>query len=188
MKHFSLLLTLLMIGTAFAAPVPPREMRPGTKIGKVGKGKRNRTPNIWHVFSQLPISEQKEMMKLQRTSPEKFRTIMQEKAVKFQAEQQAKRKQLNELAEKIRNSKDDREKAELRSQLRAKVKESFDNRIAQFRRNIESNKKRLERMENDLKRREDNAEAIVDAITDSMISGKRRQGGRRHGKRPPDKP
>ena len=132
---------------------------------------------FWRVFSQLTPAEQKEMMQLQRTEPEKFRTIMQEKFEKIQAEQREKRNKVNQLAEKIRNSKDDKEKTALRAELRTMLKSSFDASLARMRRNIDVNKKRIERMEAELKKREANAEAVVDAITESVISGKRPERG-----------
>ncbi|MBO5823030.1 MAG: hypothetical protein J6R86_08460 [Lentisphaeria bacterium] len=132
---------------------------------------------FWRVFSQLTPAEQKEMMQLQRSEPEKFRTVMQEKLEKIQAEQREKHRKVNELAEKIRNSKDDKEKTALRAELRTMLKSSFDARLAQMRRNIEANKKRIERMEAELKKREVNTDAIVDAITESVITGKRPERG-----------
>ena len=177
MKNFFTFFSVFALFPLFAAapdadktPHPPRRPR----HFQFPQGQRqNNTPNLWRVFSQLSPAEQKEMMELQRTEPEKFRSAMQEKVEKLKAEMQAKRQKTNELAEKIRNSKDEKEKTELRKELRSILKNGFDARLAQMRRNIEANKKRLARMEADLKKREENSEAIVDAITDSIISGKK---------------
>lgn len=183
-------------GVISAAPVPekapqavtypirrPRIERPHRPNFRHGQPQKPGSSNgFWRVFSQLTPAEQKEMMQLQRTEPEKFRTVMQEKLEKIQAEQREKQRKVNELAEKIRNSKDDKEKTALRAELRAMLKSSFDARLAQMRRNIEVNKKRIERMEAELKKREANTDAIVDAITESVISGKppkRGNGGHR---------
>ena len=111
---------------------------------------------------------------------------MQEKSEKFQREQQARRQKIDDLASKIRNCKDEKVKAELRKELRAEFKRTFDARLAQMRHNLEANKKRLEQMEADLKKREENADAIVDAITDAVISGKNRPP--RHGDSKPFRP
>ena len=172
-------------GLLFAAPAaekpgcpprPPRHGQPGRPQGNPGRPQSSQGNNVnfWRVFSRLTPEEQKEMMTLQRTDPEKFRTAIQEKAEKIQREQQARRQKIDELASKIRNCKDEKVKAELRNELRSMFKRVFDARLAQMRHNLEDNKKRIERMEADLKKREENAEAIVDAITDSVISGKKR--------------
>ena len=192
MKSLFTFFTLFsVIGLINAAPAPKgapkavtyphrrphmeRPHRPNFQPGQQVKPGNNN--GYWRVFSQLTPAEQKEMMQLQRTEPEKFRTVMQEKLEKIQAEQRERHNKVNELAEKIRSSKDEKEKTALRAELRAMFKSSFDARLAQMRRNIEANKKRIERMEDELKKRESNADAIVDAITESVISGKRPERG-----------
>ena len=192
MKSLFTFFTLFSVmGLINAAPAPenapravtyphrrPRIERPHHPSFQPGQqAKPGNNNGYWRVFSQLTPAEQKEMMQLQRTEPEKFRTVMQEKFEKIQAEQRERHRKVNELAEKIRNSKDEKEKTALRAELRAMFKSSFDDRLAQMRRNIEANKKRIERMEDELKKRESNADAIVDAITESVISGKRPERG-----------
>ena len=147
-------------------PRPPRS--PMMQTGS--RGQRN--PGIWRAFSQLPQEEQKELMRLQRTDPEKFRAIMQEKVAKFHAELLARQQKISDLVAKINAAKDDKEKSALRAELRNIFKSSFESRISHLRRNIESNKKRIEMMEKELKKREANADAIIDALTDTAISGK----------------
>ena len=168
---FSLL--TLVCSIVCAAPHPAPSPWQG-KRPPMHPGMRNSPRNsaVWRAFSTLPQTEQKELMKLQRTDPEKFRTIMQEKAAKLQAEHQARQQKIADLAAKIRNSKDEKEKTALRAELRTMLKSSFDSRIANLRRNIEGNKKRIEKMEQELKKREANADAIIDAITTAVIEGK----------------
>ena len=172
---FTLTAALLTLHAAPASkdvpPPPPHQPRPKFRMNQGHKP--GNSHNFWRIFSRLSPAEQKEMMHLQRTDQEKFRTAIQEKVKKIQEELQAKRQKVNAIAEKIRNSKDESEKAGLRKELHAILKADFDARLAQMRRNIEANKKRIARMEADLKKREENAEAIVDAITDSVISGKK---------------
>ena len=144
-------------------------------------GKFQRNPAVWRAFSMLPQDEQKELMKLQQNDPEKFRAVMQEKAAKIQAEMQSKRRKVADLAAKVRNSKDEKEKTALRAELRAMLKESFDSRIKHLKRNIEINKKRIAKMEEELKKRESNSDAIIEAITDAVISGKKPENKRRPG-------
>ena len=170
---FSAVSSLLCAAPAAEMPArPPRQPRHGQQIGQPQRSGGNF--NFWRVFSRLAPAEQKEMMNLQRTDPEKFRSVMQEKIEKFQREQQAGRQKIDELVAKIRNSKDEKEKSELRKELHSILKAGFDARLAQMRRNIDANKKRIERMEAELKKREDNAEAIINASVDAVISGQKR--------------
>lgn len=186
---------ILFLFAAVAIPVfaePPAPPAPRHSRGKFASagGERNfqRHSGIWRVFSMLPQAEQKELMKLQRSDPDKFRTVMQEKSAKLHAEMQAKRNKVYELAAKIRNTADEKEKTALRDELRAILKKSFDSRIAHLKRNIENNKKRIEKMEAELKKRESNADAIIDAMTDSVISGKKTEGKRPRGMHRTQKP
>ena len=175
MKLFTTISMLTVFGALLsAAPgLPPMEHRRPPRPPMNQKGDRNmRNSGIWRAFSQLPQNEQKELMQLQRTDPEKFRAIMQEKVAKFHAEQQARHQKIADLVAKINASKDDKEKTALRNELRNIFKASFEFRISHLRRNIESNKKRMEMMEKELKKRENNADAIIDVLTDNAISGK----------------
>lgn len=178
MKHifvfFAFAVTLSVLHAAPApegAPRPPRHPR---YFQFAGNQRPDSHQNFWRIFSRLTPAEQKEMMNLQRTDPEKFRAAIHRKAEQIQAEQQLKRQKINELAGKIRNSKDEKETAELRKELHSILKAGFDARLAQMRRNIDVNKKRIARMEAELKKREDNAEAIVNASVDAVISGQKR--------------
>ena len=181
MKHFILFfaVAVLFFSAAAETAAPSRKRGGFPPPGKDHNFQRN--PAVWRAFSMLPLNEQKELMKLQHNDPEKFRAIMQEKAAKIQAEMQAKRQKVADLAAKIRDSKDDKEKTALRAELRAMLKDSFDSRINHLKRNIESNKKRIARMEEELKKRESNADALVDAITEAVISGKKPENKRRPG-------
>lgn len=171
MKHLILFFAVVtLIFSASAENAAPRQ-----------PGKFQRNPAFWRAFSMLPQDEQKELMKLQQNEPEKFRAVMQEKAAKIQAEMQSKRQKVAALAAKIRNSKDEKEKTALRAELRAMLKESFDSRIKNLKRNIEINKKRIAKMEEELKKRESNSDAIIEAITDAVISGKKPENKRRPG-------
>ena len=172
------LFTTLSLLTVFAAwlaaapgnPPPRPEHRRPPMMQNGPRGQRN--PGMWRAFSQLSQKEQQELMKLQRTDPEKFRAVMQEKVAEFHAELQARQQKISDLVAKINASKDEKEKSALRSELRSIFKTSFESRISHLRRNIESNKKRIEMMEKELKKREANADAIIDTLTDSAISGK----------------
>ena len=88
---------------AVAAPQPHHKESP----------RRNSQPrnfNIWRAFSTLSAQEQQELMKLQRTDPEKFREVMQKKAAEIHAARQARRQKIRQLAEQIRSCKDEKQK------------------------------------------------------------------------------
>ena len=146
---------------------PPKHHRP-PMMGHPGQ----RPPDIWRAFSQLPPGEQRQLMLIQRSEPEKFRQIMVEKARKLQEQHRARRQMIQKLAADIRECKDKAAADTMRAKLKAMVKEDFDKRINHLRRNVEMNKKRLAWMEKELEKRQSNAEAIIEAITGNIISGK----------------
>ena len=146
---------------------PPVRPRPPV-MGKPGP----RTPDIWRAFSRLSPEEQRKLMLIQRSEPEKFRQIMLEKAQKLQEFHRARRQAIQKLAGEIRACKDKAAADAMRAKLKAMVKADFDNRLNHLQRTVELNKKRLARMEKELKKRQTNAEAIVEAITNGIISGK----------------
>ena len=105
---FSFFALFAFAGVISAAPVPeeapqavtypirrPRIERPHRPNFRHGQQQKPGSSNgFWRVFSQLSPAEQKEMMQLQRTEPEKFRTVMQEKLEKIQAEQREKHRKV----------------------------------------------------------------------------------------------
>lgn len=139
-------------------PLPPKRPRPSTPE------KFRRGPGMWHEFSRLSPNDQQELMRLQRKDPEKFRTIMQEKADQLYARERARRQELADLAKKCRESSDNVQKNKLKNELREKLRLDFQQRLQDNRRNLESNRKRLNRMEAELKKREKNSDAIIEAI------------------------
>lgn len=181
-KIILLLIISVCSFAASAAPERPGKQPQGREKPARRRGTRQRNSDIWRAFSMLPNAEQRQLLRLQRNDPEKFRTIMQQKAAELHAAQQAKRKKVRELATQIRNCKDEKQKAELMKQLREMVKADYEQRLAYLRRNIEANKRRLAAMEKELKKREENSDAVINAITKSIVSGEtpnRHPGGRR---------
>ena len=139
------LFTTLSLLTGFAAwlaaapgnpPQHPERRRPPRPSMMQNGHHSQRNPGMWRAFSQMPQKEQQELMKLQRTDPEKFRAVMQEKVAKFHAELQARQQKIADLVAKINASKDEKEKSALRSELRSIFKTSFESRISHLRRTI----------------------------------------------------
>ncbi len=168
----SVIISLAVAAFSSIAAPPPHHHAPMRHNQPPHRHPQSRNANIWRAFSMLSEPEQRELMKLQRTDPDKFREVMQKKAAEINAEHQANRAKVQQLAEQIRSCKDEKQKAALQQQLRNMVKRNFEQRLSIMRRNIEANKKRLAAMEKELKKREENSSAVIDAITASIISGK----------------
>lgn len=185
-----LVLSLLLFGgccckaesnqTPDAKPVPPPAPKPAMRPpmpppppGRVpGAPGRSSYRWIWRAFSLLSPEEQQKLMQLQRQDPAKFQAIMQEKAEKLYAQRQARRKELDAMGAQYRTSGDPAEKERLKAELRTKLRDDFNRRLQDGRRDLDANRKRLARMEAELKRREENRDAIVDAILENILAGK----------------
>ena len=137
-------------------PVPEQ---PGRSPEKFRRGR-----GMWRAFSRLSPAEQQELLKLQRSDPERYRAVISAKADELYEQENLRRQELNTLAEKFKMSKDTAEKENLRQELRKKVEEDFRQRLQDTRRDIESYKKRTAQLEAELQKREQNCTAIVDAI------------------------
>ena len=138
-------------------PRPPR--RPPLSREEFLRG-----PGIWRAFAMMSAEEQKEMRKLQRTEPEKYQALMRKKAEELFNAEQLRRKQIAEIVEKYHASTDNAEKENLKNELRNIVKERFDNQLRAMRGDLERTRARVTRLEKELKKRETNSDAIIDAM------------------------
>lgn len=181
MKHKSCctaIFLLVISGTAtlFAAPGTPAVSQP--KISATSKQQTQahfrRGPGVWRAFSRLSQAEKQELLKLQRTDPDKFRAALQQKADELYQKEKERRAKLQKIGEQYRAETDAKKKAEIKSALRKMVREDMENSLANMRRHIEESKQNIRRMENSLKKREANVEAVTDSITEHILSGKKR--------------
>jgi CRISPR/Cas system-associated endoribonuclease Cas2 len=62
-------------------------------------------------------------------------------------------------------------KAKIKNDLRKKLHENFTKRLQDSRKDLEANRARLLRMENELKKRENKQDAIVEAMLTNLLSG-----------------
>lgn len=147
---------------------PPAKIAPPPHRSAPEKFRRG--AGVWQAFSRLTPKKQQELMVLQRKDPEKFRRIMLEKADELYARERARRKELNDLAQKYRDSADAKQKNTLKNELRQKLLLDFQQRLQDSRRDLESNRARLKRMETELTKREKNRDAIVNAMLEKYIS------------------
>ncbi|MCI5779863.1 MAG: hypothetical protein MR051_08660 [Lentisphaeria bacterium] len=153
-------------------PVPPPAGTPAPAVET-----SRRSPDgyrwMWHAFSRLSPQEQQSLMKIQRQDPEKFRTLMREKAEQLYAKREAWNRELDKLAQQYRDTGDHSEKARIKAELRNRLQADFQQRLQDSRRDLDANRRRLERMEAELRRRETNRDAIVDAVLADRLAGRK---------------
>jgi len=135
-----------------------------------------RGPGMWRVFSGLSPEEQKELLKLQRSNPERYREVMQKKVAEFYEQEKLRRQELDQLSEKCRNAVPGKDKEQLQQLLRQKVQEDFRRRLQDMRRNIEAQKHRTAHWEAELQKREQNCDAIIDAIVQKKLTSQPENG------------
>lgn len=151
-----------------AAPVPACKPKHRRSPDDYRRG-----PGAWRAFTRLPREEQRKLLELQRTSPEEFRKILRNKADELYQQEAARRNEIDQLTEKIRKSKNPAETEKLKSILRAKLKEDFQLRLNDTRRDIEAYKRRTASLEAELQKREKNCDAIVEAILNQRLTGEK---------------
>ena len=188
-KILFLSLVVICAGTlsALPPPPPPRGAHPGPGM------KNQRIPrNIWRAFAELSDAERKEMLNIQRNDPDKFRELMSARALDIEKAERAERQHLTTLVEQFKAAKNDAEKDNIRNQMRDIHRKRFNKRLESNRRHLEAMKRRAEFLEKELDKRAENAEKIVDLLTESMLTGKNPFGEhherRRGNSRPPMPP
>ena len=154
--------------TAPRKPVPEKQLPPPAHAS----AQHRRRPPAWRAFTRLSREKQLKLLELQRTDPEQFKKILQSKADEIYKQEAARRKELDQLTEKIKNSKDAAEKESLKKVLRAKLKEDFQLRLNDTRKDIDAYKRHTAHLEAELQKREKNCDAIVDAILNRRLTGK----------------
>ena len=129
-----------------------------------------RGPGMWRAFTRLSADEQKELLQIQRTDPEMYRKILQEKADKFYEAEKIRRQEIDDLTAEIKQTESITEKERLKAKLRSKLKEDFQQRLQDTRRDIEAYKRRTAKLESELQKREKNCDAIIDAILNNRLN------------------
>ena len=80
-------------------------------------------------------------------------------------------KELDELARRCRECREPARKQRLKSELREKLRSDFNQRLRDSRRDLETNRERLARLEVELTRREKNRDTIVEALLNQRLNG-----------------
>ncbi len=128
-----------------------------------------RGPGMWRAFNRLSTEEKKQLLSIQRSDPEKYRKILHEKADKLFEAEKIRQQELDNLVTQIKKSESEKEKENLKAVLRKKLKEDFQQRLQDTRKDIEAYKHRTARLESELQKREKNCDAIVEAILNKRL-------------------
>ncbi len=153
---------------------PPVDARQKVKSQPADDDKKfRRGPWMWRAFSRLPKEEQQKLLKLQRSDPERYREIILAKANELYALEEAKKDVIDKLAARYQAATSAEEKKALSGELRLKLKEDFQQKLADTRGDIESYKRRTIQLEAELQKREQNCDAIIDALLESKLEEKK---------------
>lgn len=127
-------------------------------------GKCNRQAFQEQILDKLSEEQQTKLKRLQKENPEAFRKEIKNIVKRYKSKQvkAAKQKEIDNLVSKYRESADNAEKEQLLIQIKEKVSEQFNDKMASNRQNIEKTGKRLDELKNQLKKREDNATLIIE--------------------------
>ena len=151
-------------------PSPGKGEKPAQNTVKPRSDRRGNAL-IWRVFSQLPENERKKMQELQRNNPEQFAAEMRKIAEKYEQQENAWLKEMNSLVRSYRECSDKNERARLKAEISRLEKSRFEKRLQGFEKMIAATKKRVELMEQDLKKRKEHSKEIVEARVEAILSG-----------------
>lgn len=176
LKRSALMVIAVFSGTLLAAEKTPGQTPPPSAHAKPGPGGHRmkgmrRNALIWRVFSQLNETERKKMQELQRSNPEAFAAEMRKLAEQYEKKENAWRQKMVLLTGKYRKSTDKTERARLKAEVMKMEKERFGRRLSGLERTISATKKRVALMEQELNKRKERAEAIVEARVEALLSG-----------------
>ena len=129
-----------------------------------------RGPGFWRAFNRLSPEEKQQLLSIQRSDPEKYRKILHEKADKLYEMEKVRKEEFDSLIAKIKKAESEKEKESLKNVLRNKLKEDFQQRLQDTRRDIEAYKRRTAKLESELQKREKNCDAIIEAIMNKRLS------------------
>jgi len=125
----------------------------------------------WRVFSRLSQKEREELLELQRTDPEKYKKLFQQKLDELRQAEQTRREELRNIYEGWKNASAE-QKAEIRKNLEQKVRAEYEARLADNRRQLEETKKRAADLEKELNKREADTENQVQQRVENILKGK----------------
>ena len=142
--------------------VPPPPPPPPPDFHPKGKGGRSGDAAIWRVFSMLTPSERKSMMELQAKDPDEFRMQLQAKVDALRKMEREREQKLKALVEAYHGASP-AERPAIEAEITAMVREGYQKRLDENRRYLEETKRRLERLSQELAKREKNADRAIQA-------------------------
>jgi len=165
---------ILAFGVQAAGPEDPGLPPPPSRKGeRQGGERRGLGPSMWRAFTRLSEEQRQELLKLQGTDPDQFRTKMRELGEALRKEEQTRFDELMKLVERCRTSKDEKEKAALKEQIIGHIRVHYLDRLEDNKRQLEEMKKRTRELEEELGKREANVDQIVKARAEALIRGER---------------
>ena len=99
-------------------------------------------PAVWRAFSRLTEEQRQELLKLQVSDAEQFRTKMRELGEALRKEEKAGFEALLKLAEKCRAATDEKEKAALKQEIVGRIRTHYMERLEDNKRQLEEMKRR----------------------------------------------
>ncbi len=180
LHRFLLLLPglLLLAGTAAAAPAPPAAGAPPADLMEPPppppgreKPKKEGGPRMWRVFANLSEKERQELLRLQSSDPEKFRSVLKEKAEAMRQVELARRQEFRHLVADYHVASSAAEKESIKTRLASHLRTDFEQRLNENRRQLEEMKRRAARLEAELNKRAENTEKIVAAMVEHALAG-----------------
>ena len=186
-KVCSVMLMTVMSGLLWAAPEKSaplkaeRPMPPPPPGGEAPAHNGGLQRMYWRVFSRMTTEERKAMMELQVSNPAEFHRKMQAMAENLRAAGEARRKQIDALAERCRTGNEEEKKA-AREELTEIFREGYRKRLEDSRRHLKEMEARMKKLAEVLEKKEANAETEVNSMVENCIRGIKPP--RRHPSRP----
>ena len=168
-KIFALLLMFGMAAGIAAEDAPAPTPRPGQKSGMPPR-RRGSGSLYWRVFNRMDQDERRAMMELQAKDPAAFQQKMKKLVEELRAADEARRKEIEALAERARTGTEAEKKA-AREELTKIFREGFHKRLSGSRRHLEEMKRRIEQLSEELKQKEAHAEAEIQSAVERCIQG-----------------
>lgn len=195
-KPFAAGLSALLLGVGagvgaeeMVPPPPPPQadelLPPPPPPDKQGRKERGFGPFVWRAFSRLTEQQRQEMLKLQSSDPEQFREKMRELGEALRQEDMKRFAELRKAVERYRASKDEAERAALRKTITEHVRENYMQRLEDNKRQLEEMKRRTKFLEEELAKREANADRVVEVRVESILKGEFPEPGKRPPKQEP---
>lgn len=124
----------------------------------------------WRAFSRMTPEERKAMMELQAKDPAEFHRKMRTASEALRKANDARRKQIEALAERCRTGSEEEKKA-ARAELTKIFKDGYMKRLEDSRQHLKEMEKRMKHLAETLEKKEANADAEINMMVENCIRG-----------------